>query len=73
MTPQDNFCELREQLSSRIEYHLDNATRLIAALDNMDGCPDLEDCADAEPSLGWGNATGQSGVGTLAWDEDGIA
>ncbi|MCJ2124076.1 hypothetical protein [Methylobacterium sp. J-077] len=42
---------LRASLEDAAQVALDAADRIIAVLDRMDGDPDLEDGADAEPSL----------------------
>ena len=42
---------LRISLEEAAQTALDAADRIIAVLDRMDGDPDLEDGADAEPSL----------------------
>ena len=41
-----------EHIERAIEAALETAQRLIGILDRADGNPDLEDGADAEPSLG---------------------
>ena len=43
--------ELRVHLEDAAQTALDAADRIIAVLNRIDGCPDLEDGADAEPSL----------------------
>lgn len=43
--------ELRAQIEAGVQSALDLADHYIAVLNGMDGCPDLEDGADAEPSL----------------------
>ncbi|UIY45618.1 hypothetical protein [Methylobacterium radiotolerans] len=43
--------DLRASLEEAAQTALDAADRIIAVLDRMDGCPDHEDGADAEPSL----------------------
>lgn len=43
---------LRVELEQAAQAALDQAERLIALLDRMDGEPDDEDGGDAEPSLG---------------------
>jgi hypothetical protein len=43
--------EIRASLEAAAQVALDAADRIIAVLDRMDGDPDLEDGADAEPSL----------------------
>ena len=53
--------ELREALADRIE-------RYLAILDRLDGDPDLEDGADAEPSLGsLGSTAASRGSGHTLW------
>jgi len=42
---------LRASLEEAAQTALDTADRIIAVLDRLDGDPDLEDGADAEPSL----------------------
>ena len=42
---------LRASLEEAAQVALDAANRIIAVLDRMDGDPDLEDSADAEPAL----------------------
>lgn len=48
---------LRARMESAIESMMAACERLVAELDAMDGDPDLEDGADAEPSLGSLNPT----------------
>ncbi|MCJ2093139.1 hypothetical protein MKK67_11615 [Methylobacterium sp. J-072] len=43
--------DLRASLEEAAQVALDAADRIIAVLDRMDGDPDLEEGADAEPSL----------------------
>ena len=43
--------DLRASLEEAAQTALDAADRIIAVLDRMDGDPDLEEDADAEPSL----------------------
>lgn len=43
--------EIRASLEAAAQVALDAADRIIAVLDRMDGDTDLEDGADAEPSL----------------------
>lgn len=43
--------ELRAQIEAGVQAALDLADHYIAVLNGIDGCPDLEDGADAEPSL----------------------
>lgn len=49
----------RRAISGRLEALMDKTMALIAALDEMDGDPDLEDNADAESSLGGHEIQGQ--------------
>jgi len=44
--------EFRFQIEEAAQAALDTADRLIALLDQIEGDPDREDGADAEPSLG---------------------
>ncbi|TNC05526.1 hypothetical protein FF100_35575 [Methylobacterium terricola] len=48
----DTQAAFREQIEVAAQAALDTADKLIAILNEMDGDPDLEDGADAEPSLG---------------------
>ena len=50
--PRDAQAAFREQIEVAAQAALDTADKLIAILNEMDGDPDLEDGADAEPSLG---------------------
>lgn len=43
--------ELRAQVEAGVQAALDLADHFIAVLNGMDGCPDLEDGANDEPSL----------------------
>lgn len=52
---------LRPWLESRVEQLLDEADRLLALLDALDGDADLEADADAEPSLAGFNQVGCPG------------
>ena len=51
LAPTDQLA-VREQLERALEASLDLSDHLIAALDEMDGDPDLEPSGDDEPSLG---------------------
>ena len=44
--------DTRTRIEGALALALDAVDQLVAALDDMDVCPDLEDCGDAEPSLG---------------------
>ncbi|MFB0487784.1 hypothetical protein ABIE45_000370 [Methylobacterium sp. OAE515] len=44
--------ETRARIEGALALALDAVDHLVAALDEIDGDPDLEDGADAEPSLG---------------------
>ncbi|MDG4898793.1 hypothetical protein P9272_35495 [Mesorhizobium sp. WSM4976] len=44
----------RQAIEARVNELLDQSMALITALDLMEGDVDLEDGADAEPWLGWG-------------------
>jgi len=44
--------DTRTRIEGALALALDAVDHLVAALDQMDGDPDLEDGADAEPSLG---------------------
>lgn len=72
---------LRPWLESRVAQLLDEADRLIALLDTLDGDAedtgedlepdaDSEPDSDAEPSLGWSPGEATSGVYALAFDID---
>ena len=62
---------LRASLEEAAQIALDAADRIIAVLDRMDGDPDLEDGADAEPSLAAPeNAIGSQVVYMRGGDED---
>lgn len=50
--PRDAQAAFREQIEVATQAALDTADKLSAILNEMDGDPDLEDGADAEPSLG---------------------
>ncbi|SFV14494.1 hypothetical protein SAMN02799631_05883 [Methylobacterium sp. 174MFSha1.1] len=50
--PRDAQAAFREQIEVAAQAALDTADKLIAILNEMDGDTDLEDGADAEPSLG---------------------
>ena len=52
--PEVSLQEFRTALEERIEAHANALERLIAALDAIDGDPDLESNGDLEPSLGGG-------------------
>jgi hypothetical protein len=52
VAPRDAQAAFREQIEVAAQAALDTADKLIAILNEMDGDPDLEDGADAEPSLG---------------------
>ena len=51
LAPTDQL-DVRSHIEGAVQAALDTADRLIAVLDGMDGDPDREDGADAEPSLG---------------------
>ena len=62
---------LRASLEEAAQVALDAADRIIAVLDRMDGDTDLEDGADAEPSLAAPeNATGSQVVWMRGNDAD---
>ncbi|MEV3976981.1 hypothetical protein [Methylobacterium fujisawaense] len=44
--------DTRTRIEGALALALDAVDHLVAALDEMDGDPDLEDSGDAEPSLG---------------------
>ncbi|WP_345822400.1 hypothetical protein ABC766_12880 [Methylobacterium fujisawaense] len=44
--------DTRTRIQGALALALDAVDHLVAALDEIDGDPDLEDGADAEPSLG---------------------
>jgi hypothetical protein len=54
----------REAIQTRLEAILDAAHALLAALDEMDSDPDLEDGADNEPSIGGAALCGVNGAET---------
>ncbi|MGH1592396.1 hypothetical protein ACRBEV_33295 (plasmid) [Methylobacterium phyllosphaerae] len=63
--------ELRTQIEAGVQAALDLADHYIAVLNGMDGCPDLEDGADDEPSLAAPeNATGSQVVYMRGNDQD---
>jgi len=62
--------ELRAQLEEAAQVALDAADRIIAALDRMDGDPDLEDGGDAEPTLGAPEALGSQIIWLRGTDRD---
>ena len=65
---------LRASLEEAAQVALDAADRIIAVLDRMDGDTDLEDGADAEPSLAAPeNTTGSQVVYMRGSDRDGEA
>ncbi|RVD73342.1 MAG: hypothetical protein E5V62_07595 [Mesorhizobium sp.] len=62
--------EWRQSVEKRLNDLLDRAMSLVTALDLMQADCDLEDGADAEPSLGWSNGGGAS---AMSWPSDGRA
>ncbi|MCJ2049092.1 hypothetical protein [Methylobacterium sp. J-070] len=63
--------ELRAQIEAGVQAALDLADHYIAVLNGMDGCPDLEDGGDAEPSLAAPeSATGSQVVYMRGNDQD---
>ena len=44
--------DTRARIEGALALALDAVDHLVAALDEIDGDPDIEDVADAEPSLG---------------------
>jgi hypothetical protein len=64
--------ELRAQIEAGVQAALDLADHNIAVLNGMDGCPDLEDRGDVEPSLAAPeNSEGSQVVYTRGSDRDG--
>ncbi|MGX5803712.1 hypothetical protein ACWGS9_21050 [Bradyrhizobium sp. Arg314] len=58
----------RQAIEKQINDLFDRAAALITALDVMEADCDLEDGADAEPWLGWGE---RGPGGTVSWQLDG--
>ncbi|MCJ2136693.1 hypothetical protein MKK69_22025 [Methylobacterium sp. J-026] len=66
--------ELRAQIEAGVQAALDLADHYIAVLNGIDGCPDLEDGADDEPSLAAPeNPAGSQVVYMRGSDRDGEA
>ncbi|MDX8538193.1 hypothetical protein RFM23_11240 [Mesorhizobium abyssinicae] len=59
--------EWRIAIQRRVNELLDQSMALIAALDIMEADVDLEDGADAEPWLGWGERGPQA---VMSWHDD---
>ncbi|TGP50425.1 hypothetical protein EN873_24990 [bacterium M00.F.Ca.ET.230.01.1.1] len=57
----------RQAIEAQLNDLFDRATALITALDLMESDCDLEDGADAEPWLGWGERGPHA---TFAWYDD---
>lgn len=52
LPPEPMQADMRAQIEAALEVALTTVDHLVAVLDQMDGNPDEEDGADAEPSLG---------------------
>ena len=62
--------ELRVHLEDAAQTALDAADRIIAVLNRIDGCPDLEDGGEAEPSLAAPENQGSQATWTRGTDQD---
>lgn len=59
---------VRRTIRAQIEADLDRIDRCLVILDSLDGDPDLEDGADAEPALGSiGGTAASRGCNQLLW------
>jgi hypothetical protein len=62
--------DTRTRIEGALALALDAVDQLVAALDEMEGDPDLEDGGDAEPSLGAPEAQGSQIIWLRGGDRD---